>query len=112
MSAQPHELAPAPLTLTGLAAALHAARSTTPAEQVPAPRVLCAAIAMQGRDLLQAWHDGVDARSIEQRLSELLCDVVELGDELDVDLERSIHRHVAVRHRVGDAPGARDGLRA
>lgn len=54
--------------------------------------MLCASIATQGRDLHSAWQNEVSGPALERRISELLCDVVHLADELGLDVEGGVRR--------------------
>ena len=97
MSVQPRQLHHHPrarpeLTFGALLVALRAVRQQPRLQGVFVPRTLCASIAIQARDLHSAWQHNVPEPALERRISELLCDLVHLADELDIDVEDAVRR--------------------
>jgi hypothetical protein len=102
MSAQPRPERPAPppsSNVAGMFGALHASHRELGPELALTPRILCTAIALQGRELENAWRHGVDAQALEQRVCELLCDVLELSDALKLDLDDALQCQIEARRR-------------
>ncbi len=98
------------LTISGVASKLRLMRGIDHLRPAFEPRILAAAIATQGRDLHSAWLHGVGRDAMEQRIGELICDLLHLGDVLGLDVEDAVRTRLArYRERIETPAERADG---